>query len=264
MEGKPARTCGVLRQQCICEITMNPFQKRAAVRIAAVSVVLASIASPGAWLVSREMAEQSIVSLASEESGRLLHHYDAIVLDGPSAAENAALAARTISGGLFDIAEIYDRAGRKLAESLTGDGVAVESALPRHGAPAYSNASYESIDLPGGRWALRVFVPLRASESDTHGPITGYFEGVRLVPQWQREQIFTSSLTVALMVCLASLLCGAALYPVVVRLSADNERKAREVIDSHLLMMESLGGRLPSAIPIPVRTTTASPGLLRV
>ena len=220
---------------------MNPFQKRAAFRIAAVSIVLASIASPCAWLVSREHAEQSIVSLASEESGRLLHHFDAIVLDGPAAADNAALAARTISGGLFDIAEIYDRAGRKLAESLTGDGAAVESVLPRHGAPDYAQASYESIDLPGNRWALRVFVPLRASEGEPLGPVTGYFEGVRIVPEWQREQIFTSSLTVALMVCLASLLCGAALYPVVVRLSADNERKAREVLDSHLLMMESLG-----------------------
>ena len=220
---------------------MNPFQKRAALRIAGVSVVLALVASSGAWFVSREMAEQSIVSLASEESGRLLHHYDAIVLDGPAAAENAALAARTISGGLFDIAEIYDRAGRKLAESLTGDGVAVEPALPKHGTPGYAKASYESLDLPGGRWALRVFVPLRASESDTQGPITGYFEGVRLVPEWQRQQLFASSLTVALMVGLASLLCGAALYPVVVRLSADNERKAREVLDSHLLMMESLG-----------------------
>jgi HD-GYP domain-containing protein (c-di-GMP phosphodiesterase class II) len=43
------------------------------------------------------------------------------------------------------------------------------------------------------------------------------------------------------MVCLASLLCGAALYPVVVHLSADNERKAREVLDSHISMMEALG-----------------------
>jgi HD-GYP domain-containing protein (c-di-GMP phosphodiesterase class II) len=43
------------------------------------------------------------------------------------------------------------------------------------------------------------------------------------------------------MVCLASLLCGAAIYPVVVHLSADNERKAREVLDSHISMMEALG-----------------------
>jgi HD-GYP domain-containing protein (c-di-GMP phosphodiesterase class II) len=45
----------------------------------------------------------------------------------------------------------------------------------------------------------------------------------------------------ALMVGLASLLCGAALYPVVVHLSADNARKAREVLESHIAMMEAMG-----------------------
>jgi HD-GYP domain-containing protein (c-di-GMP phosphodiesterase class II) len=191
--------------------------------------------------VSREAEEDGIVALAIEESGRLLRHHDAIDLTGPDATEHATNAARTISGGLFDIAEIYRGDGHKLAESLTRDGEAVEAALPKHGAPAYAAASYESIELPGGRWALRVFVPLRSSASDRSGPITGYFEGVRVVPAWQQDHIFKSSLSVALMVCLASLLCGAALYPVVVHLSADNERKAREVLDSHISMMEALG-----------------------
>lgn len=220
---------------------MNPFRKRTAIRIAAVSVLLASIASPASWFVAREMAEDGIVSLAIEESGRLLHHYDAINLSGPDAAAHAAVAAKTISGGLFDIAEIYNPNGRKLAESLTGEGNAVEPSLPKHGAPNYATASYESMVTPAGHWVLRVFVPLRASASDPDEPITGYFEGVRVVPKWQQEQIFASSLAVALMVCLASLLCGATLYPVVLRLSSDNERKAREVLDSHISMMEALG-----------------------
>jgi HD-GYP domain-containing protein (c-di-GMP phosphodiesterase class II) len=220
---------------------MNPFQQRAAIRIAAVSLVLASIASPASWFVAREKAEESVVSLAIEESGRLLHHYDAIELAGPDATQHAAIAAKTIAGGLFDIAEIYDASGAKLAESLTAEGDAVESALPKHGRPAYTAASYESLQLPQGQWALRVFVPLRNSATDMKTPITGYFEGVRIVPTWQEQQIFASALTVALMVGLASLLCGAALYPVVVHLSADNERKAREVLDSHISMMESLG-----------------------
>jgi hypothetical protein len=90
-------------------------------------------------------------------------------------------------------------------------------------------------------WALRVFVPLRNSEIDLSLPVTGYFEGVRVMPAWQHDQIIKDSLTAVLMVCLASLLCGAALYPVVVHLSADNERKAREVLDSHISMMEALG-----------------------
>ncbi|NMM38680.1 MAG: HD domain-containing protein [Glaciimonas sp.] len=220
---------------------MNTFQKRTAIRIAAVSVLLATLASPVAWFVARESAEGSIVSLAIEESGRLLHHFDAINLAGPNAVEHASLAAKTISGGLFDIAEIYDRSGSKLAESVTTEGHTVESSIPHHGSPNYTVASYQSIKLPAGLWVLRVFVPLRDSATDMRLPITGYFEGVRIVPTWQQEQIFASSLAVALMVCLASLLCGAALYPVVMHLSADNERKAREVLDSHISMMEALG-----------------------
>lgn len=220
---------------------MNPFNKRTAIRIGMVSVLLASLASPLAWLVTRESAEEGVVALAIEESGRLLHHYDAINLTGPKAQEHAQLAAKTIVGGLFDIAEIYDARGDKLAESLTHEGEHVETALPKHGRPSYSEASYESLRLAGDLWLLRVFVPLRDSATDMRLPITGYFEGVRVVPEWQKTQILSNAMTVALMVGLASLLCGAVLYPVVVRLSADNERKAREVLDSHISMMEALG-----------------------
>jgi len=220
---------------------MNAFNRRTAIRIASVSVLLASLASPVAWLVTRESAEESVVALAIEESGRLLHHFDAIDLAGARAAEHARLAANTIAGGLFDIAEIYDAQGKKLAESMTPEGHAVEALLPKHGAPGYTRASYESLKLADDQWLLRVFVPLRNSHSDPDPPITGYFEGVRVIPQWQEDQILHNSMTVALMVCLASLLCGAVLYPVLVRLSADNERKAREVLDSHISMMEALG-----------------------
>ena len=220
---------------------MNAFQKRTAIRIAAVSLLLASVASPIAWFVTRESAEESVVALATEESGRLLHHYDAIHLSGPLASEHAQLAAKTIAGGLFDIAEIYNSQGKKLAESLTKAGEAVESSLPKHGSPSYTAASYESLKLTSDLWALRVFVPLRDSTTDMRLPISGYFEGVRVIPEWQRTQILASAMTVAMMVGLASLLCGAMLYPVVVRLSADNERKAHEVLDSHISMMEALG-----------------------
>jgi len=220
---------------------MNSFQKRTAIQIASVSMVLACLASPVAWFVERERSEEGIVALAIEESGRLLHHYDAIDMSGPNAVEHATVAAKTISGGMFDIAEIYDAKGDKLAESMTKEGEAIEPSLPSHGKPGYSESSYESLRLPGDAWVLRVFVPLRNSTTDMTLPITGYFEGVRVVPQWQRDQLFNSSMLVTLMVCLASLLCGAVLYPVVVRLSADNERKTREVLDSHISMMEALG-----------------------
>jgi len=218
---------------------MNSFNRRTAVRIAAVSILLAMIASPIAWFVTREGTEEATVSLAIEESKRLLQHFDAAELAGPDAADHALQAARVFTGGLFDIAEIYDRRGGKLAEAMTGDGAAVESVLPGHGVPKYAEAFYDSMRLPDGRWVMRIFVPL---QQDVAGaPITGYFEGVRIMPDWQRQQMLANALTAALMVGLASLLCGAVIYPVVVHLSADNAQKAREVLDSHISMMEALG-----------------------
>lgn len=220
---------------------MNSFNRRAGIRIAAVSMLLAAVASPLAWLVAHENAEVDTVSMAVEESQRLSRHFDATALSGPNAEKYARKAADTIVGGLFDIAEIYDQEGNKLAAAMTREGAAVEKLLPAHSRPNYSIASYEDLRFTGGRWVLRVFVPLE--KADLAGPdeIAGYFEGVRVVPDWQLDQILQHALNAALMVGLASLLCGAAIYPVVVRLSADNERKAHEVLESHLSLMEALG-----------------------
>jgi len=129
---------------------MNAFNRKTATRIAAVSLLLAAVASPLAWFVARENAEQGTVALAIEESQRLIRHFDAMAQTSPEAAQHAANAAQAITGGLFDIAEIYDSAGRKLAEHTTPDGHALEKLLPSHGRPAYAEASYESVRTSDG------------------------------------------------------------------------------------------------------------------
>lgn len=217
---------------------MTAFNKRAAQRIALVSVILAGLAAPIAWLIASESAEDEIVMLAMEDSKRFLRHSDAVELTGPDAKEKANNAAMALSGGLFDIAEVYDRLGNKLAESMTKTGVTIENQLPKHSRPAYVSASYESVKLSQGQWALRVFIPLRTSDV---GQITGYFEGVRIVPEWQRADIESAAIKIGLVAGLAALLCGAAIFPIVTTLSAENTRKALEVLDSHISMMEALG-----------------------
>ena len=220
---------------------MQTFHKKIAFQIASISVLLALVAGPASWLVARQAEEKAIVALAAEESGRLLRNYRIEDLAGPDRFTHAATAAQTISGGLFDIVEIYDSSGGKLAESRTADGDKLEPELPHHAFLRHDTATYDSVALPDGRWVLRVFVPLRKSVADSKSPISGYFEGVRIIPPWQRDRIHTNSLAVALMVGLASLLCGTMLYPVVVHLFSESTRKAREVLDSHIYMMEALG-----------------------
>ncbi len=221
---------------------MSTFQQKTARRIAAVSFILAAIASPVAWYIEIENAEDGAVALAVEESQRVLEEHGAVFsADAQSTPHDAQQAARAITGGLFDIAEIYDATGRKLAETMTVRGAQIENQLPSHQRPAYHSSFYESMHLPDGQWALRIFVPVRLPLHDVQAPITGYFEGVRVVPQWQQKQIRNGALTVAALVALAALLCGAVIYPVVVHLARDNQRKAQELLRANIAMMEALG-----------------------
>ncbi|WP_306602736.1 HD-GYP domain-containing protein [Azonexus sp.] len=220
---------------------MNSFNTRAAKRIGAVSVLLALLVSPIAWHIARETAEQEAMSLAMEESQRILSHLDDFTLDSPQLRKQAQEAAMMITGGLFDIAEIYDGNGNKLAESTTEQGHLVEHQLPKHLRPNYLKPSYESIHLPDEVWALRIFVPLGQPSSASSDKPLAYFEGVRIVPAWQKEEMQAGALTIALLVAAASLLCGMTIYPLVVKLSAENLRKAEEVLESHISIIEALG-----------------------
>lgn len=222
---------------------MNSFNRRTAIRIAMVSLLLAAVASPAAWFVAHRNAEKSTVSLAVEDSRRLLHlhHFEPDALSGPKAGEQARKASDALAGGLFDIAEIYDADGRKLAISMTEEGSLIEAQLPVHARPMQGTAFFESLKLNDRRWILRVFVPLKVGAEGDSSPVAGYFEGVRVISDWQHEQMFGNALTAALMVGVASLLCGAVIYPVVVRLSAENQRKTHEILSAHMSVMEALG-----------------------
>ncbi|CAH1904909.1 HD-GYP domain-containing protein [Candidatus Nitrotoga sp. HW29] len=213
---------------------MITFKRKVALKITMVSLALASIASPLAWYISHLNAEKAIVAFAMEESHRVLMHRR----NSHGISMDAEKTATTLTGGLFEIAEIYDSNGVKLAKAMTTEGQLLEQEIHHHHTPPSYHASlYESFNLSENRWVLQVFTPLR----EENGNLAGYFEGTRLVPVWQKKQILVDSLTAALMVGLASLLCGAVLFPVVIRLSSENQRKAQELLESHISMMEALG-----------------------
>jgi hypothetical protein len=109
-------------------ISMNSFNIKAAQRIGAVSVLLALLVSPIAWHIAQETAEKEAMSLAMEESQRILAHLDDFSPNSAKLQKQAEEAARMITGGLFDIAEIYDGNGKKLAESTTPQGHEIEPA----------------------------------------------------------------------------------------------------------------------------------------
>lgn len=222
---------------------MEGFKRRSAWRIALVSAILASLASPLAWWWAKAAAEETIVTLATDEAYRFLRQFETLSRN-PSDVEKlrAQAAADAIVGGLLDVVEIYDSEGHQLAKAMTTNGTMVDLEFPRNRTIRHSQRTYESVKSPYSKlWVLRVSVPQRQSMHDPRSPVIGYLEGMRVMPQWQQAQILHNSLLMALLVGLASLVCGAMLYPVVVFLVADNARKTHEVLESHIGMMEALG-----------------------
>ena len=72
---------------------MPLHHRQVAFRIALVSLLLAVLASPLAWLVAQEQAEEGIVALAMEDSRRLVQHFAAQAQPALSAGQQAEQAA---------------------------------------------------------------------------------------------------------------------------------------------------------------------------
>ena len=218
---------------------MNSYRRKAAILIALVSTMLAIVASTAAWFVARENAEHATVQLAIEESRRMIGQFDVADLNGPDGKAVASRAAHALAGGLFEIAEVYDRNGTLLAESNTPAGERLQEQIAEHDSLIAGEPDYRGQHLPDGRWVLSVFVPLYA-QADPSTP-AAYFEGVRVMPEWQWENMLASTLNAALIAALAAIACGLVIYPIVVRLNDDNDRKSRDLLASHIALLEAMG-----------------------
>ena len=215
---------------------MASMKSRVALGIGSVSIAVALVLSPVAWWISRMQAEETIVAMLLEASRQLLS-LDSFRPEGDQAQAHAEQAASVLTAGLFDGVDISTISGTLLAKAMTPSGQAVVKELNPHRFAGDQPAYYERLRLAPNRWVLRVFVPLQSSNQST----IAYLVGVRLLPPWQIEQIKSDAFKTALAAALAVLLCGAAIYPLVLSLSAKNARKTRDLLESHIAMMEAMG-----------------------
>lgn len=218
---------------------MQAYSRKLAFRIAAVSLAVAGLAGVAAGLLAQDESEDTMVTQAVADAQRLLSQ-DAYRPVGMLATRNAQAAAQALTATHFDTVQIYTAGGLLMAEQRSPTGRALGSELPAsegNGARAYTQPWYERRWLPDGRPLLRVFLPLRGDGQD----LMGYFEGARLVPDWQRRRLEADARRIGLLVALVVLLGGMAFYPAVLRLNGDNLRRQRELLDAHMAMMEALG-----------------------
>lgn len=215
---------------------MLPFHRKLALGTAGVALAVAALTGLATGFIAYDKAEDTLVAQATDDTQRLLRS-DGFRPDGAQGTRNAQAAAQALTASYFDTAQIYTAGGLLMAEQFSADGHALDAELPPRGARSYTQPWYERRWLPGRRAVLRVFIPLR-SEGQA---LAGYFEGARLVPDGQHTRMQADARRTGLLTVLAVLLCGLALYPLVLRLSRDSQHRQRELLESHIAMMEALG-----------------------
>lgn len=218
---------------------MQAYSRKLAVRITAVSLAVAALAGVAAGLLARDKGEDTMVAQTVADAQRLLSQ-EAYRPEGMLATRNAQAAARALAASHFDTVQIYTPGGLLMAEQRSPMGRALQSTLLAgngNGARAYTQPWYERRWLPDGRQLLRIFLPLRGDGQS----LAGYLEGARLLPEWQRRRLDDDARRTGLLVALAVVLSGMVLYPAVLRLNGENQRRQRELLESHIAMMEALG-----------------------
>jgi len=218
---------------------MQAYSRKLALRISTVSLAVAALAGLGAGLVAQDRGEDSLVAQTVEDTQRLLRQ-EAYRPEGVQATRNAQAAAQALAAAHFDVAQLYTAGGLLMAEQFSADGRALEQEIPTatgKGTRSYTQPWFERRWLPGRRPLLRVFIPLR----DERQMLTGYFEGARLVPDGQRARLVAEAQRAGWLAALAVLAGGVALYPVLLRLNSASLRRQRELLESHIAMMEALG-----------------------
>lgn len=218
---------------------MQAYSRQLALRIAAVSLAVAALAGVAAGLIAQDRGENTLVAQMVDDTQRLLRQ-EPYRPEGVQATRNAQAAAQALAAAHYDIAQLYTAGGLLMAEQFSAAGRALEQEMPTasgKGARGYTQPWFERRWLPGRRPLLRVFIPLR----DEQQLLTGYFEGARLVPPAQQERLAADARRVGWLTALAVLLGGAALFPVLRQLNAASLRRQRELLESHIAMMEALG-----------------------
>ena len=222
---------------------MKSFKQQAAIRIVVAAISLATLFGAATYWTTQIAFEKAIARQVIETSNSLRWAINSKRV-AEVRADNSELISQLnniIKFGSFDAAELYDSDWNKLAE-VDNDVVEEHSSLARADHfKKYTQPIYQATKFKDGRLAVNVFVPYLEVPEDLNSKVLGYFEGLYIAPQWRVEQMRNLSYGSVLFVMLAVLICGVVLYPIMLDLYKERQRKAEELFQSNVLVMKSLG-----------------------
>lgn len=222
---------------------INSFNRKIGARIAMASLFLAFTCGFIAWYLALYNAERLTASLTVEATKQLVGENGPLYKTSKITPEIASKAAKNlVTYGIFDSVEIFDPNWNRVATYQIRDG---EHSHPSNleGIRIHENQSFafESHKTKNGRLITNVVAPIKTELDNPNSQLLGYLDGMRVIPKSREHDFKLISYYSALAIALATLITGLTLFPILVNLNREKERKAEEVIESHILLMKSLG-----------------------
>lgn len=222
---------------------MSTFNQKIGARIAMVSLFFAFACGLIAWHLALYNAERLTASLTVEATKQLVGGGGPLYKVSQITPEAANKAAKNlVTYGIFDSVEIFDPNWNRLASYQIRDGEHTHnSSMESIKIQENENFDFKSYKTTNGRLITNVVAPIKVESSNPNSQLLGYLDGIRVIPKSRERDFKLTSLYSALAIALTTLITGLTLFPILVNLNREKERKSEEVIESHILLMKSLG-----------------------
>ncbi len=222
---------------------MLSFNQKIALRIAISSILIAIVLGIASWFLAFSAAEELNKAITIETAQHLTERDVAFSSNQYIFPEEADRAVKIlVRYGIFDVVEIYSSDGNKLAEYGDAPSEVGHSMMGTHHARllGLKGPIQTSQKLSDGRRVINTITPIFNDSDSTHSVI-GYLETLHIIPLWREAQLSNVALFTALMVGLASLLCGLIVYPSIIFLTKEKDIKAEKLFKSNIQIIKSLG-----------------------
>lgn len=221
---------------------MNPIHGIVLRRLSVAWIALSLLFGGIAYFVELEKIDDYVVALAASESERF--NSLGIPLEIPkneAATLELQAKAQEFAKDHFVVIEIYDRKHKKLVEAVNPRYTEIEHELSKRGHkfPVDDRYRYDRMKI-FDTTLVQVLVPLR----NTHGKVSGYFEGVFVVDQETMDRLRADLMHVLQITLFAVLLTTVALYPVILSLNRQVLDFSRKVVEANVEMASVLGAAI--------------------
>ncbi|MCH9742500.1 MAG: HD-GYP domain-containing protein [Proteobacteria bacterium] len=221
--------------------SIQSIKKKAWWRIAMITLFMSLLLGTAQYFYQLELLDEQVIVGAENKSTTAFTLLQFVQQKGADQLPKDPDASNLLAAlhQSFPVIELYGKHQHKWLESTLPEAEWIEDYLKQLGPHGFGydlEPEYRRLSL-NGSWYWQVVLPIVSAQ----GAIEGYFEGVYHLSADDEQDLRDTVLFSVLMVVLATLITGAVMYPLLVRLTKDLARQSQAVLQGNIELLEVMG-----------------------